>query len=946
VKNREEMNRILIKLVTAILVLGGLLVTMDRNEVVAATSGDAYANYDSVTGTWTMGTGTIEKKVQLSGGNFRMTRLYNKLTSREMLQSGQTGTEFRITVSGASYHGNGGGWTLVSESSAVGEQGSVTQDITIRNSVLDVTLHYIIWPSTGVIEQYTEFKNRTGSGYTISDPELLSTNVMSADIASGDTKFYYFTGGNNKATSLRLQTDTPSSGWIRELQSVHYGAEDYLQEVVYRRTAHDDGVLLGWSYGSNWFSRFSGNGTVQVDAYGANGTTLAAGATLRLPLTHIMVYKGDLDDAGNALKDFQYRYKWDLTKDKWVGAVKPFIWSAGTKFDHANMFRFTEYFRYVGADMWHIDDHWYDRAGDWNNITTTNFGQLNKLAKKNEMDLMVWMPIWNANASSAVLTANPTWDTAGTVSDCSIANNMQNELIMSNSAVNSWMLNKLNSKRAEWGDWIWRQDFGGGSFDGAGVNQINASLNYFKLMKDFKTANPNSGINVNNCGGRQMSVEAFRYADIVQTTDSANGHYSIYTPSYLYAPDKYWGDLDAGSNLSWSASQVTLRALLGSAWQWNADGTPTPAQLEAFRKNADIYHFMKSIGLAGRWSKMYHPDKVTNDDKTYYVQRMNNDNTKGVIIPLHSHFNANFVTVYPKGLQPALNYTVRFHNSGFQVSNTGAYWMANGIGAQDWGGDLVWLNVTNYPGAGTDSTNPTAPSAAAKTLETQMNRGGVSLTWTAGADNNWVSHYEIYKNGVYSTKVAKGNYVFLAGASLSDSYTIRTVDGDDNKSAFATAATSGDNAANSFGNVQGAGNWSYKQTSDLVTYTNLTWNAANGYWKGTGYSILSRYWNHPDTTVKSARTWTAPTTGTVTVFGHIAKGYEGQGGNGVQAKIMKNGTQIWPASGWQTIGATNTVGIDYELSVSVTAGDNLYFVLDSIGNTQFDNTEWSATVKY
>jgi hypothetical protein len=342
VKNREEMNRILIKLVTAILVLGGLLVTMDRNEVVAATSGDAYANYDSVTGTWTMGTGTIEKKVQLSGGNFRMTRLYNKLTSREMLQSGQTGTEFRITVSGASYHGNGGGWTLVSESSAVGEQGSVTQDITIRNSVLDVTLHYIIWPSTGVIEQYTEFKNRTGSGYTISDPELLSTNVMSADIASGDTKFYYFTGGNNKATSLRLQTDTPSSGWIRELQSVHYGAEDYLQEVVYRRTAHDDGVLLGWSYGSNWFSRFSGNGTVQVDAYGANGTTLAAGATLRLPLTHIMVYKGDLDDAGNALKDFQYRYKWDLTKDKWVGAVKPFIWSAGTKFDHANMFRFTE----------------------------------------------------------------------------------------------------------------------------------------------------------------------------------------------------------------------------------------------------------------------------------------------------------------------------------------------------------------------------------------------------------------------------------------------------------------------------------------------------------------------------------------------------------------------------------------------------------------------------
>ncbi|HVH43428.1 MAG TPA: hypothetical protein VM925_13835 [Labilithrix sp.] len=745
-----------------------------------------YARYDAEAGTWTMGTSRVEKAVRLRDGVFSAVSLVNKRSGRTLSQGDVPGVEFQISVadSGAKHNGASGGWAFDEQHITTNALGGIDVDITIHDPLFTVTMRYAVWPDTGVIEQSVSYTNRSTSPLVVTDPELFDGQWLSADIAAGHVQFDYFTGGRNTKDALRPLTASTSAGWSLALTNEHYGASDYLQEVVFRDTSHADGVLLGWSHTSAWFGAFNGNGRMQIDAHGANGHTLAPGATYAMPRVHILVFEGDLDDAGNALKDFQYRYKWDLTHERWVGAVKPYLWDNGQSYGAANTFALTQHYRSVGADIWHWDANWYDREGDWKNVTTTNMGDLNAFSSLGGAALMVWLPVWIAQPSSKVLSEHPDWGTSTTI-NCTTATNLD----LSNAAAVDWMQKLLDDKTAEFGEsWIWRQDFGGGSWDGVGVDPILAHGHYFDMMAKFKSRHPEAGINVNQCGGGQMSVEAIRFSEIVQTTDNEPGHFSVYTPSYFYPPDKLWGTTsDVGANLSWSASLTELRAQLATAWQWDGNGTPSPTQLEAFRQNADIYHFMTARGLAGRWVKTYHPDRVDRDDRTYYVQRMSRDDMHGVIIPLHAHADPSFVMVYPKGLVAEKDYVVKFQNSGHEATRTGAQWMASGIGAEDWGGDLVWLNVRDYPGAKTDSSPPKAPTAVTKKAAIHLGRTGVAIRWTRPAENGWISYYDVLRNGTPIGRSARATFYFDTAGTVSDTFTVRAVDGDGNASSEVTA---------------------------------------------------------------------------------------------------------------------------------------------------------------
>ena len=53
-----------------------------------------------------------------------------------------------------------------------------------------------------------------------------------------------------------------------------------------------------------------------------------------------------------------------------------------------------------------------------------------------------------------------------------------------------------------------------------------------------------------------------------------------------------------------------------------------------------------------------------------------------------------------------------------------------------------------------------------------------------GTDNNWISYYEVFRNGIAIDRVAKGTYYFdhSAGGDLAAKYEVRTVDGAGNAS--------------------------------------------------------------------------------------------------------------------------------------------------------------------
>jgi hypothetical protein len=97
---------------------------------------------------------------------------------------------------------------------------------------------------------------------------------------------------------------------------------------------------------------------------------------------------------------------------------------------------------------------------------------------------------------------------------------------------------------------------------------------------------------------------------------------------------------------------------------------------------------------------------------------------------------------------------------------------------------LIYLNLPLHPGSKFDKEPPTAPAEVHKQAAENMGYPGVELTWKAGSDNNWVSFYDVYRNGQAIDRVAKGTYYFdhSAGADLSAKYEVCTVDGSGNAS--------------------------------------------------------------------------------------------------------------------------------------------------------------------
>jgi hypothetical protein len=238
---------------------------------------------------------------------------------------------------------------------------------------------------------------------------------------------------------------------------------------------------------------------------------------------------------------------------------------------------------------------------------------------------------------------------------------------------------------------------------------------------------------------------------------------------------------------------------------WNPDmygDSENPAVVACVRKTTDLYHYITAQGVAGRWVGQYHPHASDGRDSNWF-QRVSGDGQRSLIVYKGGMRCSNVcgdalplskagVTVYPKGLNPGAVYDVRFEYQPGVTQRTGTDLMANGVsfaGAVH-AGELVWLNLPNHPGAGTDHTAPSAPSQVTATAATNMSFPGVDVTWQPASDNNWVSYYQVLRDGQVIGTVAKGTYYFdhTPAATPNAVYAVRAVDGDGNTGPAASAS--------------------------------------------------------------------------------------------------------------------------------------------------------------
>jgi hypothetical protein len=549
-----------------------------------------------------------------------------------------------------------------------------------------------------------------------------------------------------------------------------------------------EGVFIGWDYFGHWASQFTrdehGSMSAQFRVAGYD-KTLEPGESLTTPMAFAGLFQKDLDEAGNECLDWQYRYLWDYTRPGWFPAIRMLGWwwkgtpwmDPGNSWTGGNsdmdspfrkVFRVADLMQEVGADVYHRDWGWWDRAGDWNG---PDFKTMGAYLRKRGMGQLIYAFIYTVDPKSKVAREHPDWVADGT-------------LDMSKPEVVEYLKHQLDEFRERFGPFEWRNDSSITAPHGGDTPLLGEDQGFREILRYFLDKHPDCAFQAVNGGGNFVGYDYARYASTVSFSDGAVGIIRNQWASLLLPPDKTSDIPDTSQPGKYD--KAIWRGLLTINFDMTGD-TWDADKIEGIRQLIDIYHYLGSQGVVGRWVRVYRP-LVTGDEPPMYLERLSRDAKRGIVIPkrpARSH-----VTIRPKGLTPSENYLVSFQEITMSETRTGAELMANGIKLDKMEpGELIYLNLPYHPGNTLDKTPPSPPTDVQKALTTNMGYPGVEVTWKPGQDDHWLSYYQVLRNNQVLDNVAKGTFYFdhSAGADLAATYQVRSVDGAGLRSESATA---------------------------------------------------------------------------------------------------------------------------------------------------------------
>ena len=602
----------------------------------ALESRDGYIRHEP--GRWAIGTSVVEKVVTLSDGRLILTSFKNKSSGREYVQGEALSNEVRLTVDGKEITGGSRGWVLTGEDSHRLSQGELQLDLKLRHGPLGVSKHYVVYPGSPVIREWLTIANDSTKPVGLSNPAFVESRVLSADVENLD--LYYMTGGGAFNGAQLLKKDKMSATYARIFDSydpsdtgprgMSYSA--HLPLLVLHDARVQDGIMAGWDYLGHWILKVGNhdggpvNLSIQVAGYNKE---LKPGESIDTPKAFTGAFSGDLDTMGNLLLDWQYEYLWDLTnpsyfaKTRWaVDWPSPWVGAGGTpSADNwgrrlALDLRYVDLLRETGGDILWDDAGWYDKWGSWN---SPEWRLTNEYLAKHGMKWLLWYPTFLATPDSEVGQQHPEWLIA-----------KQDVLEQSVKGTAGWQRQLLDKGVEAWGGFQWRYDIAP-AVSATDTDYLDSDQNFRGLIEGFKRVHQASGVDACFGGGRWISYDIARLAESGEYTDGGVGPFSSYYTSLLVPPDKYHNVSDFDHTF-YSAASDRIHLCLNPCWYRDPGDGP---DLEAIRKDWEIYHYLVAQGVAGRWSHVFRP-VVENDDAIWYFQRMDRTNSKGVIIAKHA----------------------------------------------------------------------------------------------------------------------------------------------------------------------------------------------------------------------------------------------------------------------------------------------------------------------
>ena len=603
-------------------------------------SGDAYIRHDHQR--WVIGTPGISQTLQFADAHLWSVSLKNLRSGTEYQPQNGRSPEVRFLANGADVSALEWHWTLSGQRSFIGKSGELYLEIELACADFHVTKHYVIYPGTSLIREWLTILGQSTKPVRVSHLDFWYLRLGLSD--SSHTEFNYLTGGGNFNGSQLLKSEAITPRYSRTLdanggiQAGNYSS--FLPLVFVRNRDTRDGLAVGWDYLGHWRLDIDADSTplkmgLQLAGF---AQALGPGAAIESPQAFIGTFSGGIDELGNELLDWQYKYLWDFTNpeyfaktrwavdwpDPWVGAggaPSADNWGRRLALD----LRYIDLLRETGTDILWDDAGWYDKWGTW---TSPDWRRTNDYLRKYDMRWVLWYPTFLATPESRVAQQHPNWLIPG-----------QDTLEQSIAGTASWQNELLKAAVNAWGNFQWRYDIAPAA-SANDTDALAADQNFRKLLLQFKTDHPGSAVDACDGGGRWISYELARMAESGEYTDGGVGPYSAYYTSLLIPPDKLHNVVDL-DHTYYDATNDHTHLAMDPTWYRDPGDGPN---IESIRKEWELYHYFVAQGAAGRWSHIFRP-RVLHDDPIWYFQRMNQDGSKGVILTKHAKQGPTYFVV-------------------------------------------------------------------------------------------------------------------------------------------------------------------------------------------------------------------------------------------------------------------------------------------------------------
>ncbi len=680
-------------------------------------------------------------------------------------------------------------WTLRDSSTAlvrVGGRPAAALIFDLSNGACDMQVHLTAFPGTPIIRLDNYLVNTTDSVALLPEYKPFQLRL---DLANSPGNLYWMTYEG----SIGLSTEKITTGTEKILNGT---ATSPFLPWLGLTTGERGGLFTSLEYIGKWTLKTASpdGSTVEMSANVAElaDYRLAPSEKISLPSLVLGVFENTLDDMSRHVYDWQYAYMWDMTNyDHYARARWATEWFVSglnlqdqfTGRVSASGMESIENARDMGYDMIWDDAGWTvteptpgtPKPDFWKPKDGPDFAPMLRTIEKQQMDWNLW------------IAGNPD-------------------------------LGQLTNYVGSWGNFEWRTD-------SVTFPSFQVEREWKQMVEQLLSNFPRCAYHTCAFGGTYShNFDIQRLTSINYLADYGRNDETNYYASLLDTPDKWldivtmWGGLgvfnpDADRNqltsaVSWAymthrfdearkRHNDLFKALVppsakasdryDSLQPW--PDARHPYDREAVRRNAEIYHYLVGQGVAGRWSYVERP-KVDGDNPIYYFQRLSHDRERACIILKHRTDHA--VTIYPKGLIAGHEYTVGFENATSLVKRSGKDLMANGIGIKrQKPAEVIYLGLPDIPGNERDSQPPSEPGRAFKRYETNLGFSGIGVYWSPGVDNNWISYYEIARDGKVLGRAGTGTFYFdrSIGYGIDAAYAVRTIDGDGNASGWLDASS-------------------------------------------------------------------------------------------------------------------------------------------------------------